>query len=66
MDGVSVTVQIATRFQLRHDSIAVLHKFIGPHYKEVVIDPLVGSKAREVISQYTAQEVYRSRELDSG
>jgi len=62
-DGVSVAVQITTRFQLRHDSTAVLHKFIGPRYRDTVIDPLVGSKAREVISQYTAQEVYRTREL---
>jgi regulator of protease activity HflC (stomatin/prohibitin superfamily) len=63
MDGVSVSVQIVTRFQLRHDAVGVLHKFIGPRYKELIIDPLVGSKAREVISQYSAQEVYRSREL---
>ena len=29
-DGVNVTAQISIRFQLLHNSIAVLHKFIGP------------------------------------
>jgi regulator of protease activity HflC (stomatin/prohibitin superfamily) len=61
-DGVSVIAQISIRFQLLHDSIAVLHKFIGPQYLESVVGPEIGSQAREVISQYTAQEVYTSRE----
>ena len=61
-DGVSVTVQINIRYQLLHNSIGVLHKFIGPQYLASVVAPEIGSQAREVISQYTAQEVYRSRE----
>ena len=61
-DGVSVTAQINTRFQLLHDYIAVMHKFIGPGYLESVVNPEIGSRAREVISQYTAEQVYTSRE----
>jgi len=61
-DGVSVLVQINIRFQLLHNSIGVLHKFIGPQYLHSVVAPEIGSQAREVISQYTAEEVYRSRE----
>ncbi len=61
-DGVSVTAQISVRFQLQHNSVAVLHKFIGPSYLGSVVAPEIGSQAREVISQYTAQEVYTSRE----
>ncbi len=60
-DGVSVTAQINVRFQLLHDSVAVLHKFIGPNYLQSVVAPEIGSQAREVISRYTAQEVYTSR-----
>jgi len=62
-DGVSVTAQVSIRFQLLHDSIAVLHKFIGPGYLASVVGPEIGSRAREVISQYTAQEVYKSRDV---
>ncbi len=31
-DGVNVTAQISVRYQLLHNSIGVLHKFIGPGY----------------------------------
>src|SRR5471030_379594 len=61
-DGVNVAAQLSIRFQLRHNAIGVIHKFIGPQYLESVVSPEIGSQAREVISQYTAQEVYTSRE----
>jgi regulator of protease activity HflC (stomatin/prohibitin superfamily) len=61
-DGVNVGAQISVRYQLLHNSVAVLHKFIGPDYLSSVIAPEIGSQARQVISQYTAQEVYTSRE----
>lgn len=61
-DGVSVNVQVSIRFQLLHNPIGVMHKFIGPRYFETVVSPEIGSQTREVISQYTAQEVYTSRE----
>ena len=61
-DGVKVTAKINVRYQLAHRAVAVLHKFIGPQYLETVINPEVGSVAREVISKYTAEEVYTSRD----
>jgi len=61
-DGVNVAIQISIRFQLFHNPIAVLHKFIGPEYLLSLIGPEIGSQAREVISQYSAEEVYTSRE----
>src|SRR5277367_2529246 len=61
-DGVSVHAQISVRYQLLHNSVAVLHKFIGPDYMNSVVNPEIGSEAREVISQYTAEEIYTSRE----
>jgi regulator of protease activity HflC (stomatin/prohibitin superfamily) len=61
-DGVNVTAQISVRYQLLHNPIAVLHKFIGPDYMASVVGPEIGSQARQVISQYTAEEVYTSRE----
>lgn len=61
-DGVSVAAQISIRFQLVHNSIGVLHKFIGPAYLQSLVSPEIGSQAREAISQYTAQQVYTSRE----
>ncbi len=62
-DGVNVKAQISIRYQLGHDSVAALHKFIGPGYFNSVIGPEIGSQARLIISKYTAQQVYTSREL---
>jgi regulator of protease activity HflC (stomatin/prohibitin superfamily) len=61
-DGVNVSVQVSIRYQLVHNYVAVLHKFIGPDYFASVINPEIGSHTRETISQYTAQEVYTSRD----
>jgi prohibitin 2 len=61
-DGVSVTAQINVRFQLVHQSVAVLHKFIGPSYRTSIVATEIGSLAQEVISKYTAEEVYTSRQ----
>jgi regulator of protease activity HflC (stomatin/prohibitin superfamily) len=59
---VNVKAQISVRYQLLHNSVAVLHKFIGPDYLTSVINPEIGSQARQVISQYNAEKVYTSRE----
>src|SRR5579864_476874 len=61
-DGVSMSVQVSLRYQLQHNSVAVLHKFIGPDYFATVISPEIGSQTRQIIAQYTAEEVYTSRE----
>ena len=61
-DGVNVKAQISVRYQLLHNSVAVLHKFIGPDFLTSVVNPEIGSQARQVISQYTAEAVYTSRD----
>jgi regulator of protease activity HflC (stomatin/prohibitin superfamily) len=61
-DGVSVIAQINTRYQLLHNSVGVLHKFIGPEYFATILSPEIGAEARAVIARYTAQEVYTSRD----
>ena len=61
-DGVNVTAEINIRYQLNHYSVAVFHKFIGPGYLKSLLAPEIGSQARDVISRYTAQNVYVSRQ----
>jgi regulator of protease activity HflC (stomatin/prohibitin superfamily) len=61
-DGVNVAVQVSIRYQLLHNSVGVLHKFIGPNYLNTVVGPEIGSQTRQVVSEYTAQQVYTSRE----
>ena len=57
-EGVSLSANINIRFQLRHSSVAVLHKFIGPGYEASVVSPEIGSRTREVMAQYTAEQIY--------
>jgi regulator of protease activity HflC (stomatin/prohibitin superfamily) len=61
-DGVSVIAEINTRYQLLHNSVGVLHKFIGPDYFNTILSPEIGAQARAVIARYTAEEVYTSRD----
>src|SRR6266404_5601682 len=57
-DGVSLTATIIVRFRLQRDSVPVLHQAIGPNYVQVLAQPGIGSLTREVIAEYTAEQVY--------
>ena len=57
-DGVNLNASIVVRFRLQRDAVPVLHQAIGPNYEQVLIQPGIGSLTREVIAQYTAEQVY--------
>jgi regulator of protease activity HflC (stomatin/prohibitin superfamily) len=57
-DGVSLTASVIVRFRLQRDAVPVLHQAIGPNYERVLVQPGIGSLTREVIAQYTAEQVY--------
>jgi regulator of protease activity HflC (stomatin/prohibitin superfamily) len=57
-DGVSLTASVIVRFRLQRDAVPVLHQAIGPNYEAVLVQPGIGSLTREVIAQYTSEQVY--------
>jgi regulator of protease activity HflC (stomatin/prohibitin superfamily) len=57
-DGVSLTASVNARFRLQRNTLGVLHKAIGPDYLRLIAQPGIGSLTREVIAQYTAEQVY--------
>lgn len=63
-DGVSINATISIRFRLKHDAVPQLHQAIGPDYVARLVRPEIGSRAREVIAEYTAEEVYSTRRQD--
>jgi regulator of protease activity HflC (stomatin/prohibitin superfamily) len=63
-DGVSLSASISVRYQLQHDSVAQLHKFIGPEYQDSLVGPVIGSRAREEIAKHSAQEVYSDKRAE--
>src|SRR5262249_41345791 len=56
--AVSLEATIIVRFRLQRDAVPVLHQAIGPNYEQVLVQPGIGSLTREVIAQYTAEQVY--------
>src|SRR5262245_51513816 len=57
-DGVNLTATVIVRFRLQRDSVPVIHQAVGPDYVKVLAMPGIGSLTREVIAQYTAEQVY--------
>ncbi|MBB5516312.1 regulator of protease activity HflC (stomatin/prohibitin superfamily) [Rubricella aquisinus] len=57
-NGLSMQVEIAVRFRVNKDSVGTLHQLIGPNYPDVLINPEIGSHARELISRYTPEQLY--------
>src|SRR4029077_20095218 len=57
-DGVNLAATDIVRFRLQRDSVPVLHQAIGPDFKKVLVMPGIGRLTREVIAQYTAEQVY--------
>lgn len=56
-DGVNMYATINTRYRLQHDAVPTLHQVVGPDYTKV-LGPQIASEMREVIAQYTAEQVY--------
>jgi regulator of protease activity HflC (stomatin/prohibitin superfamily) len=60
-DGVSLAATINVRFQLQRDFVPKLHVAAGPDYLNLLVRPEIGSRVREVIAEYTAEEVYSTK-----
>lgn len=56
-DGVGLNASINIRYRLQRDYIPQLHQVVGPDYMKL-LGPEVASRMREVISGYTAEQVY--------
>jgi regulator of protease activity HflC (stomatin/prohibitin superfamily) len=60
-DGVSLTATINVRFLLKRQYVPKLHQTIGPDYVRLLVRPEIGSRMREIIAEYTAEEVYSTK-----
>ncbi len=65
-DGVSLHAKVNIRFSLDPDFIPLIHEAFGEDYINIAIKPEIGSRAREVISRHTAEEVYTLRSTIEG
>jgi regulator of protease activity HflC (stomatin/prohibitin superfamily) len=60
-DGVNIGATINVRFQLQRDFVPKLHLIAGPDYLNLLVRPEIGSRVREVIAEFTAEEVYSTK-----
>jgi regulator of protease activity HflC (stomatin/prohibitin superfamily) len=56
-DGVGLNATINIRYRLKRDFVPQVHQVIGPDYMKL-LGPEVASRMREIIAQYTAEQVY--------
>jgi regulator of protease activity HflC (stomatin/prohibitin superfamily) len=63
-DGISLTATINIRFRLKRESVPQLHQSIGPNYVQALIIPEIGNRMREVIAEYTAEDVYSTKRTE--
>src|SRR6516225_6210275 len=63
-DGISLTAKINIRFRLKRDAVPQLHQSIGPNYIQALIVPEIGNRMREVITEYTAEDVYSTKRAE--
>jgi len=57
-DGVSLSSTMNIRFRLQRAAAPVIHQALGPNYLQLLVRPGIGSLTREVMAQYTAEQVY--------
>ncbi len=63
-DGVSLSATINVRFRLSHDQVPLMHQAVGPKYLKMLVLPEIGSRAREIIARYTAEDIYSRKRRD--
>ena len=60
-NGLDITVEISTWFQLEEVNIPSLHKEKGRGYLDNIVKPAIRSATRSVIGRYTPEEIYSTK-----
>lgn len=57
-NGLTIKVDVSIRFHLIRSELPVLHKRVGPDYRDKIIIPSIISSVREVVGDYRPEEIY--------
>jgi regulator of protease activity HflC (stomatin/prohibitin superfamily) len=58
MNGLTIHVRVSVRYHIVYDEAGVLHRQVGPEYREKIIIPSTISSVREVIGVYKPEDLY--------
>ncbi len=63
-NGLSLKVEMSTRFAPQSDKIGYIYEKFTSDYVEVLVQPEVRSTVRQVMGRYTAEEIYSTRRAE--
>ncbi len=63
-EGLAIETTIVTRYKPTAESIAEMHKNIGPDFVDVLIKPEIAATAREAIAKMSPADLYSERRGD--
>ncbi len=61
LDGLTIAIDVSTRFHPEPTKIGYLHDEIGTNFAEKIVTDVIRASAREVIGKYTPEELYSSK-----
>ena len=59
-EGLIITLDTSVLFRLNPDKAAEVYQKLGPHYVDVVVEPILRSTMREVTASHAANALYSS------
>lgn len=62
-DGLAIDFEVSVRYRPRYARLPVLHVDVGPDYLNKVIIPEIQAEVREIVGQFTPEEIYKSEGL---
>ncbi len=63
-DGLEIEAGVFTRFKPIPESVAMMHKHVGPDYVDLVIRPEIAATARQVIAKMAPSDLYSEKRVD--
>jgi regulator of protease activity HflC (stomatin/prohibitin superfamily) len=63
-DGMEIVIEWAVRYRVDSAHLPELHRNLGPDYAERVVVPEVISSLRQVLGNYSADQIYAKDEMD--
>lgn len=61
INGLAMQLDASVRYRIVPEEVVALQHEIGPHYFEVILEPVLRSEARRVIGRYTPEELYSTK-----
>jgi regulator of protease activity HflC (stomatin/prohibitin superfamily) len=58
LEGLNVKLKITYRYRVHPSKVGLVHRTIGPNYKEKLIAPAIASIVRSEVSKFSVHDVY--------